>query len=96
MNKLAKLRVHIAPVGFEIDRIVLPAIEMKADKVWLIRNENLATEKAGSYIAKITAELKKEKISVQTVGSDRNDIFKILKTVKDIFEEEREIGRAHV
>lgn len=90
MNKLAKLRVHIAPVGFEIDRIVLPAIEMKADKVWLIRNENLATEKASSYIAKIMAELKKEKISVQTVGSDRNDIFKILKTVKDIFEEEKE------
>jgi hypothetical protein len=90
MNRLAKLRVHIAPVGFEIDRIVLPAIEMKADKVWLIRNENPATERAGPYITKITAELKKEKISVQTAGSDRNDIFKILKTVKDIFEEERE------
>jgi hypothetical protein len=30
------LRIHIAPVGFEIDRIVLPAIRKKADRVWLI------------------------------------------------------------
>jgi len=29
---ITKLRIHIAPVGFEIDRIVLPAREMRADK----------------------------------------------------------------
>lgn len=89
MTNLARLRIHIAPVGFEIDRIVLPARQMKADKIWLIRDENPATEKAGAYITKITAELKKDKIDVQTIGSDRNDVFKILKTVKGIFEKEK-------
>lgn len=88
MTNLARLRVHIAPVGFEIDRIVLPARQMRADKIWLIRDENPATEKAGAYITKITAELKKDKINVQTIGSNRNDVFKILKTVKEIFEQE--------
>jgi Family of unknown function (DUF6293) len=38
MNSLQILRVHVAPVGFEIDRIVLPAIKMRADRVWLITN----------------------------------------------------------
>ena len=32
MVKIAKLRIHIAPVGFEIDRVVLPAKQEKADK----------------------------------------------------------------
>jgi len=34
MPSLANLRVHIAPVGFEVDRIVIPAKNLKADKVW--------------------------------------------------------------
>ena len=33
MTRIAKLRVQIAPVGFEIDRVVLPAKQEKADKV---------------------------------------------------------------
>lgn len=90
MTNLARLRVHIAPVGFEIDRIVLPARQMRADKIWLIRDENPATEKAGAYITKITTELKKDKIEVKTIGSNRNDIFKILKTVKEIFVQEKQ------
>lgn len=90
MTNLTRLRIHIAPVGFEIDRIVLPAKQMKADKIWLIRDENPATEKAGTYITKITADLKKDNIEVKTVGSNRNDIFKILKTVKEIFVQEKQ------
>jgi len=85
MTNLSKLRVHIAPVGFEIDRIVLPAIQMKADKVWLIRELNPAKEKARPYIEKIMVELKKEKIKVEFAESDRSDIFQILKSVKDVF-----------
>ena len=34
-NKSVKIpeRVHIAPIGFEIDRVVLPFLEMKGDGV---------------------------------------------------------------
>ena len=71
MTNLAKLRVHIAPVGFEIDRIVLPAIQMKADKVWLIREANPSKEKARVYIEKIVSEFKKEKIKVEDRKSTR-------------------------
>ena len=34
------LRIHIAPVGFEQDRIVLPAENMKADRIWLIVHDD--------------------------------------------------------
>ena len=88
MTNLSKLRVHIAPVGFEIDRIVLPAIQMKADKVWLIREVNPAKDKARPYIEKIVSEFKKEKIKVEFAESDRTDIFQILKAVRQIFSKE--------
>ncbi len=34
MPSLANLRVHIAPVGFEVDRIVIPVKQTRADKIW--------------------------------------------------------------
>lgn len=82
--KIARLRIHIAPVGFEIDRIVLPAIDMRADKVFLIQHNKPGADKAGSYITKITIQLKKQKIDVESVKADRENIFSILKAVKDI------------
>ena len=52
MTRIAKLRVHIAPVGYEIDRIVLPAKQERADKVWLLAHENKSDDKAGPFITK--------------------------------------------
>ncbi len=46
MPSLSNLRVHIAPVGYEIDRIVIPAKERKADKVWLLVHDNPSEDKA--------------------------------------------------
>ena len=40
MPEMIKLRVHIAPLGFEIDRVVIPAIQMKADRVYLLRHDD--------------------------------------------------------
>ena len=46
---ITKLRIHIAPVGFEVDRIVLSAIEMKADKIWLLVHNNSKDDRAKKY-----------------------------------------------
>ena len=53
MKDIVNLRVHIAPVGFEVDRIIIPAVRMKADKVWLIAHDNtvLQTESGISFMA---------------------------------------------
>ena len=48
-----KKRIHIAPVGFEVDRIVMPAIELEADKVYLLVHNNKAEDKAGPYIERV-------------------------------------------
>ena len=53
MKDMVNLRIHIAPVAFEVDRIVISAVRMKADKVWLIAHDNVADDKASKYRQKI-------------------------------------------
>ncbi len=83
---IKKLRVHIAPVGFEIDRIVLPAIEMKADKIWLLVHNDSESDRAKSYEDTIKKAFKKAKIEIKEIRSNRKDIFKILQSVKQIIQ----------
>ena len=57
-----KKRIHIAPVGFEVDRIVEPAVKYKADKVYLLVHNNKKEDKATPYIENVIKELKQNKI----------------------------------
>ena len=90
MPSIANLRVHIAPVGYEIDRIVFPAKEMKADKVWLLVHDKPDEDKALSFIDRIEKQLKKQKITVVKESHDRRDMFKIIKSVKQIIQKEEQ------
>ena len=90
MTNIMKLRVHIAPVGFEIDRIVVPAVKMRADKVWLIGHNNLSEDKARAFLDKIKKTLEKKNIEVKEETADRYRLFDIVKTVKEIIFEEKD------
>ena len=89
MSKLATFRVHIAPLGFEIDRIVLPLKETKADKLWLLVHEKTAEDKSGPYLEKIKTQCKKLGIKIEISYVDRLSIFKVIKAVKDIILQEK-------
>ena len=89
MNEIASLRVHIAPVGFEVDRIVIPANQMKADKVWLLAHDIPSEDKGRPYLERVQKELKKDKIKTEIARVNRLDLFKIIKAVKEIVEKEK-------
>jgi hypothetical protein len=89
MKSMINQRIHIAPVGFEIDRIVLPAVEMKADLVYLVVHDNLATDKAQNHHTEIQKQLKKKKIKTETVYANRFQLFDIIRVVKELIEENR-------
>ena len=88
MSKLATFRVHIAPLGFEIDRIVIPLKETKADKLWLLVHEKTAEDKSGPYLEKIKKECKKLGVELRISYADRLSIFKAIKAVKEIISKE--------
>ena len=83
MNK-PNLRIHIAPVGYEIDRIVLPARERRADRVYLMVHENPGQDKALRFIEAVKERLEEQNIEVRTADHDRLDLFSIIKAVKEI------------
>jgi len=60
MENIAKLRVHLAPVGFEIDRIVMTAKEMKADKVYLLIWNKPSEDKARPFTTMISKLIKED------------------------------------
>jgi len=90
MSKMINLRVHVAPVGYEVDRIVLPAKQLRADKVCLLIHENPSVDKAVPFYEKITQKLEKLGITVTTEHHNRLDLFNIIKSVKQLIEQERD------
>lgn len=88
--ELSKLRVHIAPVGFEVDRIVISAKKAKADKVWLVIHNNSSEDKAIPFIDKVQKQLKNAGIKVELARADRTDLFQTIKAIKDIILKEQE------
>jgi len=89
----SNLRVHIAPVGFHVNRITEPIIRERADKVYLITHHS--HDKAAKYMEKIIKVLRKEKlISIEKVTTDIWDLFECLKCYKVIIQ--RESKTAHI
>jgi len=86
MTNLTNLRIHIAPVGYEIDRIVLPAKEMKADKVFLLVHENPSEDKATKFYDNIVKKLQKLNIETEKVYHNRLNLFQIIKSVKELIQ----------
>ena len=86
MTNLTNLRIHIAPVGYEIDRIVLPAKEMKADKVFLLVHENPSEDKATKFYDNVVKKLQKLNIETEKVYHNRLNLFQIIKSVKQLIE----------
>jgi len=86
---MLNLRIHIAPVGFEIDRIVIPAVKLKADLVYLIVHDNLSDDKAQRYHLEVQKQLKKKKIKTKTVYANRFRLFGIIRVIKEVIQNHR-------
>lgn len=89
MKSMINPRIHVAPVGFEIDRIVLPAVELKADLVYLLVHSNISDDKATRYVNEIQKKLKKKKIKSELVYADRFRLFDIIRAIKEIISDNR-------
>ena len=89
MTNLATFRVHIAPLGFEIDRITIPLKQTKADKLWLLAHDNRSKDLSGPYLEKIKKECKRLGVQVEVSYSNRLNLFSTIKSIKDIIEKEK-------
>jgi len=83
-----KLRIHLVPVGFEIDRIVEPLVKYKADKAYLITHSG--DDQATPFLDIVVRRLKKVSIDFQKIYCDRNDIYDFLKILNTLILEEKD------
>lgn len=81
-----KERVHIAPVGYEKERIYKPLLEMKAERVWLLVYSK--DNKAHVYQQKVEEVLMQAKIQCKTAYCDITDLYDVLRAMREIVNEE--------
>ncbi|MBI2655501.1 hypothetical protein HYX06_03700 [Candidatus Woesearchaeota archaeon] len=87
---LEELRVHIVPVGFDIERITLPLIKMRADKVYLLTQEPDGGD-AKLYVEEIVKKLKEVNISdINEIHINIRDIYKTLNEIRKIIDVEKQ------
>jgi hypothetical protein len=87
---LHMLRVHIAAVGFEVDRIVLPAKQMRADRVWLVVHNEPHDNKGAQFVERVKNKLESLNIECRQVEADRTDLFDILRALRTVILQEKQ------
>ncbi|WP_123537266.1 HFX_2341 family transcriptional regulator domain-containing protein [Halosimplex salinum] len=75
-------RVHVIPVGYENDRIVLPAVRLRADRVVLLRYEDETDHP--SYVETVRERLADEGIDHETVSCNIFDFYDSIGTVAEL------------
>ena len=86
-------RIHIAPVGFEVERVTEPLRRERADRVYLLtRDEHDAAE---PFVAEIARRLRRADwpIEVRVVRTDLWNVFRALASLRAIFDAERRTDR---
>lgn len=97
-NVRPHLRVHVAPVGFEFDRVILPAVDMKADKIYLLYNmqEPEEADINWPFVRNIRDNLAKSGYKVGhdllLVRTNIFDLYECMVTIARIFGEEQRVG----
>ena len=97
MSRPYSRRIQIAPMGFEIDRVVIPAkggtfkdrkgnklILDKAEKVYLLIPKDPSKDKAQKYTARVQKILKAENIDTEVVRCDWENIEEITRVTRDL------------
>ena len=90
MTRIYRRRIQIAPIGFEVDRVVLPAIREKAEKVYLMVHKDRSKDKATKYAAAIQKKLKAVNIETELVYCDWQNIEEITRVARDLILQESE------
>ncbi len=86
-------RVHVAAVGFEVERVTEPILEERADRVYLLTRSQ--EDAARPFVEEITRRLARAAwpIEVEVRRTDIWDVLGALAELRAIFDRERRLDR---
>lgn len=83
------LRIHIVPLGFEVDRIVEPLLRMKADRAHIVVREG--RERAAGFLRQIEERLG-DSVPLERVACDIHSLVSCMSTYGRLVKEARDDG----
>lgn len=86
-------RIHLAPVGFEVERVVEPVVADRADRVYLVTRDG--DDAARPFLEEVERRLAKAEwpVEVALVPTPIWDVFGTLGVYRKVFETERRSDR---
>ncbi len=86
-------RIHIAAVGFEVERVTVPLEADRADRVYLLTRAE--RDAAAPFVEEVVRRLRRAAwpVEVRVVRTDLWDVFQALSSLRTIFETERRTER---
>jgi hypothetical protein len=90
------LRVEVAPIGYYVDRVVVPIQRHNADRVYLVKARTKEEDRAAPFRSKVIELLRqwKPKIEVRQVGTDLWDLESAVETFSAILRSEGKLGNS--
>jgi len=85
VNPLYKEKVHVAFLGWEIERIVRPIIEMRGNRLIMICFPK-ETEKAWTYYEEIKSQLEEKNIKVEVIEESLYRLVDLLAILNKVFQ----------
>ena len=88
-----RARIHLAPVGFEVERVVEPVLSDRADRVYLVTHDG--DDAAGAFVAEVRRRLGRAPwpVDVRLVPTPIWDVFGALAVYRTVFESEARSDR---
>jgi hypothetical protein len=81
-------KVHVAPVGFEIDRVVEPIVRMKGDLAILLAN--VADADQATYFRRAVEEgLRKARVELDLIRAPIYDLYQTCEEILEVFRKYR-------
>jgi len=86
-------RIHIAAVGFEVERVTAPLEADRADRVYLLTRAE--RDAAAPFVDEVVGRLRRSAwpVEVRVIRTDLWDVFHALSSLRAIFEAERRVER---
>ena len=87
LQAMDNMRIHIAPVGYEVKRVTEPLISMHADAVYLIRHVH-DNDTAAKFLDGVQSELRKKyrHIQVKELRRDLWDLYDCIECFRGIIQ----------
>jgi hypothetical protein len=77
-------RVHVAPVGFEVDRIVEPVLRMEGEAVVLLA-QLAEKDKGKHFLDRVEGKLRRGGVKIEVIHRDIHDLYALTKTFAGVF-----------